>query len=32
MTGYDAYKNKGYKTEDAAAVATNVAVYFSTQK
>jgi hypothetical protein len=32
MTGYDAYKNKGYKTEDAAAVATNLAVYFSTQK
>jgi hypothetical protein len=29
-TGYQAYRCRGYKPEDACAVATNLAIYFST--
>jgi hypothetical protein len=32
ITGLEAYKCKGYKAEDAAAVATNLACFFSTLK
>ena len=31
-TGYEAFQCKGYKPPDAAAVATNLAIYFSTLK
>jgi hypothetical protein len=32
VSGLEAYKCRGYKPEDAAAVATNLAVYLSTRK
>ena len=30
LTGYEAYRCRGYKAPDAAAVATNIVLYLST--